>query len=138
MNKSIAGSSKGTTFYKSQYDFSIIPRDSDIQKEQIAEKVGEAMEIVKKAKENLKAMEKRKEKLEKIQRARSHAESQAKYMDATVLGCEMRHSLYLLEKQVSELKHLSTELLKPGYYRRNDYPHGWRLSRNYSVYSYYN
>ena len=50
--------------------------------------------------------------------------------DIALIGCEMNQSVRKLEKEIKELSALTCELLEPGYYRRNKYPHTWRLARS--------
>lgn len=110
-------------------------REQKFYDEDLDGKVNEAKSILNKAKETLRKMKAEtvvldRERLEILQK-----ETFSKYSNVTVLATEMRMNVRRLEQEVRELRGLTSELLIPGYYRRNDYPHGWRLSRNFLTYN---
>jgi sporulation protein YlmC with PRC-barrel domain len=119
----------GKKFYKSKEDYVGTLDEKNIA---IEDKVNEAQIIVQNAKKTLEKMKNQEKISQKTSFKLVDYESIQKLYDVTLIEFEMKNSVRVLEKQVKELKDLTCELLNPGYYRRNEYPHPWRLARNYN------
>ena len=130
-------STKDSSKYESQnrfYSYKDSPvQTQDINSSRISDKVNEAKDILEKAKESLKKMNKEEYEYEKKKRYRIEQEEFRNSCDIALLGCEMRQNVMTLEREIKELSKLTIELLQPGYYKRNKYPHEWRLTRNYII-----
>lgn len=109
------------------------PGRKEGKQEMISEKIGEAREVLEKAKESLRNMRSGGKSNMASRREWVEQRTLKNEKDITMLECEMQHSVRLMEKEIKELTALTCELLEPGYYRRNKYPHNWRLSRSYLI-----
>jgi len=104
---------------------------AEAKQEKIESKLSEAQEILSGAKERLRRMNLTESSLVLEESGRGLRNSQNQELDACLLACEMRGALRNLESQVRHLNLLSDQLLNPGYYRRNPYPHPYRLTKYY-------
>lgn len=104
---------------------------AETKQEKIESKLSEAQTILSSAKERLKRMNLTESSFILEESGRDLKNSQKQELDTCLLACEMRTALKSLETQVKHLNLLSDQLLNPGYYRRNPYPHPYRLTKYY-------
>lgn len=104
---------------------------AELKQEKIQSKVSEAQAILLSAKERLKKMNLTEASVMLEESEKDLQQGQNREFEVCLLASEMRQAVRGLEKQVKHLGLLSDQLLNPGYYRRNAYPHPWRLTKLY-------
>ena len=105
---------------------------NQVKEEDIHCKVNEAKDIILNARERMKKSTVAEEEFYLRDSEGNLDRAQGKYLDSCILASDMRNAVRKLEKEVSHLALLSDQMLNPGYYRRNPYPHPWRLTKLYS------
>jgi hypothetical protein len=101
------------------------------KEEDIHLRVNQAKDIVSNARKRIKRMELTEEEFFLDESERKVGKAENKHLEVCLLASEMRNATRNLGWQVNHLASLTEQLLNAGYYRRNPYPHPWRLNKTF-------